>query len=56
VTETLASRARLRFRVQKKIRIGGNEHHLQIGGREVVLTAPTPAIQRWSWATSTSTP
>jgi hypothetical protein len=45
VTETLTWRARLRFRVQKKIRIDGNEHRLQISGREVVLTAPTPDLK-----------
>ncbi len=45
MTETLTWRARLRFRVQKKIRIDGNEHRLQIAGREVVLTAPTPDLK-----------
>jgi len=45
VTETLTWRARLRFRLQKKIRIDGKEHRLQIAGREVVLTPPTPDLK-----------
>lgn len=45
MTETVTWRARLRFRLQKKIRIEGNEHRLQIAGREVVLTPPTPDLK-----------
>ena len=45
VTETLTWRARLRFRLQKKIRIDGNEYRLQIAGREVVLTPPTSDLK-----------
>jgi hypothetical protein len=45
VTETLTWRARLRFRLQKKIRIDGNERRLQIAGREVVLAPPTPDLK-----------
>jgi len=45
VKETVTWRARLRFRLQKKIRIEGNEHRLQIAGREVVLTPPTPDLK-----------
>jgi hypothetical protein len=45
VTETLTWRARLRFRLQKKIRIDGKEHRLQIAEREVVLTPPTPDVK-----------
>jgi hypothetical protein len=41
VTEALKWRARLRFRVQKRIRIDANEHRLYIAGHEVVLTTPT---------------
>ena len=33
------------LRLQKKIRIDGNEHRLQIAGREVVLTPPTPNLK-----------
>lgn len=35
-------RARLRFRLQKKLNIDTNEHRLTVAGREVVLAAPTP--------------
>lgn len=35
-------RARLRFRLQKKLTIEANEHRLQVAGHEVVLTPPTP--------------
>jgi hypothetical protein len=45
VTEALTWRARLRFRLQKRIRVDGNEHRLQIAGREVVLTPPTPDLK-----------
>lgn len=45
MTETVTWRARLRFRLQKKIRIDGKEHRLQIAGREVVLTPPTPDLK-----------
>jgi hypothetical protein len=38
-------RARLRFKLQKKLRIDANEHHLQVAGREVVLTPPTPDLK-----------
>ena len=38
-------RARLRFRLQKKIKIDANEHRLLIVGREVVLTPPTPDLK-----------
>jgi hypothetical protein len=40
VTETLTWRARLRFRLQKKIRIDGREHRLQIAEREVAVRGP----------------
>ena len=42
MTETLTWRARLRFRLEKKLRIDANEHRLQVAGREVVLKPPTP--------------
>lgn len=35
-------RARLRFRLQKKLNIATNEHRFAVAGREVVLSAPTP--------------
>jgi hypothetical protein len=38
-------RARLRFRLQTKLIIEANEHRLQIAGREVVLTPPTPDLK-----------
>jgi hypothetical protein len=34
-------RARLRFRLQKKLAIEANEHRLQVAGYQVVLTPPT---------------
>jgi hypothetical protein len=45
MTDTVPWRVRLRFRLQKKIRIDANEHRLQIAGREVVLTPPTPDLK-----------
>jgi hypothetical protein len=45
VTETVTWRARLRFRLQKKIRLDVNSHRLQIAGREIVLTPPTPDLK-----------
>lgn len=45
MTVTPTWRARLRFRLQKKIRIDGTEHRLQIAGCEVVLTPPTPGLK-----------
>ena len=45
MTDTVTWRVRLRFRLQKKIRIDANEHRLQIAGREVVLTPPTPDLK-----------
>jgi hypothetical protein len=45
MTDTVPWRARLRFRLQKKIRIDTNEYRLQIAGREVVLTPPTPDMK-----------
>ena len=45
MTENLTWRARLRFRVQKKIRIDANEHRLRIAGCEVVLTPATPDVK-----------
>lgn len=45
MTETVTWRARLRFRLQKKIRIDANEHRLLIAGREVVLTPPTTDLK-----------
>lgn len=44
MTEIVTWRARLRFRLQKKIRINANERRVQIAGREVVLTPPTPDL------------
>lgn len=38
-------RVRLRFRLQKKLTIDANEHRLQVAGREVVLTPPTPDLK-----------
>jgi hypothetical protein len=38
-------RARLRFRLQKKLRIDSNEHRLEVAGREVVLSSPTPDMK-----------
>lgn len=38
-------RARLRFRLQKKLNINTNEHRFTVAGREVVLAAPTPDCQ-----------
>jgi hypothetical protein len=38
-------RARLRFRLQKKLTIEGNEHRLQVAGREVIITPPTPDLR-----------
>lgn len=35
-------RARLRFRLQKKLNISTSEHRFTVAGREVVLAAPTP--------------
>jgi hypothetical protein len=45
VSETVTWRARLRFRVEKGIRIEANEHRLLIAGRDVSLT-PTAANLR----------
>ena len=45
MTDTVPWRVRLRFRLQKKICIDANEHRLQIAGREVVLTPPTPDLK-----------
>jgi hypothetical protein len=45
MTEIVPWRVRLRFRLQKKIRIEANEHRLQIAGREVVITPPTPDLK-----------
>lgn len=38
-------RARLRFRLQKRLTIEANEHRLRVAGREVVLTPPTPDLK-----------
>ena len=38
-------RARLRFRLQKRLNIEANAHRLQVAGREVVLTPPTPNLK-----------
>src|SRR5687767_15815301 len=38
-------RARLRFRRQKKLTIEANEHQLQVAGREVIITPPTPDLR-----------
>lgn len=35
-------RARLRFRLQKKLNIAANEYRFAVAGREVFLSAPTP--------------
>src|SRR5690349_10318868 len=45
MTDTVPWRVRLRFRLQKKIRIDANEQRLQIAGHEVVLTPPTPDLK-----------
>jgi hypothetical protein len=42
--KTTTWRARLRFRIQKKLTIDANEHRLNVAGREVVLTPPTPDL------------
>ena len=42
---TVTWHARLRFRLQKKIRINETERLLQIGRREVILTPPTPDVK-----------
>jgi hypothetical protein len=41
VTATVTWRVRLRFRLQKKLRIEASEYRLQVAGREVVLSPPT---------------
>jgi hypothetical protein len=38
-------RARLRFRLQKKLNIDANVHRLQVADHEVVLTPPTPDMK-----------
>jgi hypothetical protein len=38
-------RARLRFRLQKKLTMEANEDRLQVAGREIVLTPPTPDLR-----------
>ena len=45
MTEPVTWRARLRFRLQKKLRIDANEHRLEVAGRMVVLTPPTPDVK-----------
>ena len=45
MTETAGWRVRLRFRVQKRIRIDETERLLQIAGREVVLRPPTKDLK-----------
>ena len=42
MTNDRTYRARLRFRLQKKLKIDANEHRLQVAGRDVVLSPPTP--------------
>ena len=42
MTTVSTYRARLRFRLQKKVKIDANEHRLTVAGREVVLSPPTP--------------
>jgi hypothetical protein len=42
LTNDRTYRARLRFRLQKKLKIDANEHRLQVAGRDVVLSPPTP--------------
>jgi hypothetical protein len=42
VTIVSTYRARLRFRLQKKVKIDANEHRFTVAGREVVLRPPTP--------------
>jgi hypothetical protein len=36
---------RLRFRLQKRLRIDTNEYRLEVAGREVVLSPPTPDMK-----------
>ena len=38
-------RARLRFRLQKKLTIEASEHRLQVAGCDVVLTPATPNLR-----------
>lgn len=45
MTVPVTWRARLRFRLQKKLRIDSNEHRLEVAGREVVLSSPTPDMK-----------
>ena len=45
VTVPVTWRARLRFRLQKKLRIESNEHRLEVAGREVVVSPPTPDMK-----------
>jgi hypothetical protein len=51
VTEGQTWRARLRFRLQKKLQVEESERRLRIAGREVVLSSPTPdvAIKDSEW-------
>lgn len=42
MTTASTYRARLRLRLQKKVKIDANEHRLTVAGREVVLGPPTP--------------
>jgi hypothetical protein len=45
LTTPITWRAQLRFRLQKKLTIEANEHRLQVAGRDVVLTPPTPDLR-----------
>jgi hypothetical protein len=47
VTAVSTYRARLRFRLQKKLKIDSNKHRLTVARHEVVLNPPTP-VQRIS--------
>jgi hypothetical protein len=42
LSDVTTYRARLRFRVIKKLNIDANEHRLAVAGREIVLTPPKP--------------
>lgn len=44
MTNPATYRARLRFRLQKKLDVDANEYRLQVAGREVVLTPPVPDL------------
>jgi hypothetical protein len=45
VAVTLSWRTRLRFRLHKKLRIDAKERQLEIAGRVVALSPPTPDLK-----------